>query len=130
MIRTELPLSHHGIEGIGLLGSMPKIARKAWRSDVEAGFRGQLVAKQCSVLQTSGFTAPDAIVNGVNDSTESESRFHAFRRFRLRWLRKNGVPKDLERYWMGHAETEVSDLVAQGRCFFPPGMGGTNWTGL
>ena len=52
---------------------MPKIARKAWRSDVEAGFRGQLVAKQCSVLQTSGFTAPDAIVNGVNDSTESES---------------------------------------------------------
>lgn len=44
---------------------MPKIARKAWRSDVEAGFRGQLVAKPCSVPQTSGFTVPDAIVNGV-----------------------------------------------------------------
>jgi len=24
--------------------------------------------------------------------------FHAFRRFRLTWLRKNGVPRDLERY--------------------------------
>lgn len=33
--------------------------------------------------------------------------FHAFRRFRLTWLRKNGVPKDLERYWMGHAPEEV-----------------------
>ena len=65
MMRTELPLSYHGIEGIGLLGSMPKIARKAWRSDVEAGFRGQLVAKPCSVPQTSGFTVPGAIVNGV-----------------------------------------------------------------
>ena len=29
--------------------------------------------------------------------------FHSFRRFRLTWLRKNSVPKDLERYWMGHA---------------------------
>src|SRR5579864_6671008 len=25
--------------------------------------------------------------------------FHAFRRFRLTWLRKNAVPKDLERFW-------------------------------
>jgi hypothetical protein len=33
-----------------------------------------------------------------------------FRRFRLTWLRKNGVPKDLERYWVGHASEEVGDL--------------------
>ena len=37
--------------------------------------------------------------------------FHAFRRFRLTWLRKNGVPKDLERRWMGHAPEEVGDLL-------------------
>jgi integrase len=37
--------------------------------------------------------------------------FHAFRRFRLTWLRKNSVPKDLERYWMGHAPEEVVPLV-------------------
>lgn len=35
--------------------------------------------------------------------------FHAFRRFRLTWLRKNYVPKDLERFWMGHASKEVGD---------------------
>jgi len=39
--------------------------------------------------------------------------FHAFRRFRLTWLRKNGVPKDLERYWMGHASQEVGDLYSK-----------------
>jgi integrase len=39
--------------------------------------------------------------------------FHAFRRFRLTWLRKNNVPKDLERYWMGHAPEEVGDLYSK-----------------
>ena len=39
--------------------------------------------------------------------------FHAFRRFRLTWLRKNGVPKDLERFWMGHAPVEVGDLYSK-----------------
>ena len=38
---------------------------------------------------------------------------HAFRRFRLTWLRTNGVPKDLERYWMGHAPQEVGDLYSK-----------------
>ena len=35
--------------------------------------------------------------------------FHAFRHFRLSALRKNGVPEDLERYWMGHASEDVGD---------------------
>jgi integrase len=39
--------------------------------------------------------------------------FHAFRRFRLTWLRKNSVPKDLERFWMGHASEEVGDLYSK-----------------
>lgn len=39
--------------------------------------------------------------------------FHAFRRFRLTWLRKNGAPKDLERFWMGHAPEEVGDLYSK-----------------
>ena len=56
--------------------------------------------------------------------------FHAFRRFRLTWLRKNGVPKDLERYWMGHAPEEVGDLYSktQGRRFVSPRVGGTRRT--
>jgi len=39
--------------------------------------------------------------------------FHAFRRFRLTWLRKNSVPRDLERFWMGHASEEVGDLYSK-----------------
>jgi hypothetical protein len=39
--------------------------------------------------------------------------FHAFRRFRLTWLRKSGTPKDLERFWMGHAPAEVGDLYSK-----------------
>jgi hypothetical protein len=39
--------------------------------------------------------------------------FYAFRRFRLTWLRKKAVPKDLERFWMGHAKEEVGDLYSK-----------------
>jgi integrase len=39
--------------------------------------------------------------------------FHSFRRFRLTWLRKNGAPRDLERFWMGHASEEVGDLYSK-----------------
>jgi integrase len=39
--------------------------------------------------------------------------FHAFRRFRLTWLRENAVPKDLEHFWMGHADEEIGDLYSQ-----------------
>jgi len=39
--------------------------------------------------------------------------FHAFRRFRLTWLRKSGAPRDLERFWMGHAPQEVGDLYSK-----------------
>ena len=39
--------------------------------------------------------------------------FHAFRRFRLTWLRKCGAPRDLERFWMGHASGDVGDLYSK-----------------
>jgi len=35
---------------------------------------------------------------------------HGFRRFRVTHLRKNLVPKDLEHFWMGHADEEIGDL--------------------
>src|SRR5712692_11353336 len=38
---------------------------------------------------------------------------HAFRRFRLTWLRKNDVPKDLERFWMGHEGEEIGDRYSK-----------------
>jgi integrase len=39
---------------------------------------------------------------------------HAFRRFRTEQLRRAGVPKDLERLWLGHAKETVTDFYAGG----------------
>lgn len=38
---------------------------------------------------------------------------HAFRRFRITHLRRNLVPKDLEHFWMGHADEEIGDLYSK-----------------
>jgi integrase len=38
---------------------------------------------------------------------------HAFRRFRITHLRKNYVPRDLEHFWMGHADEEIGDLYSK-----------------
>ncbi len=35
--------------------------------------------------------------------------FHAFRRFRVTWLRKNRVPEELIRFWIGHADRSMTD---------------------
>ena len=35
--------------------------------------------------------------------------FHAMRRFRATWLRKQRAPEDLIRFWLGHAEQSVTD---------------------
>jgi site-specific recombinase XerD len=38
-----------------------------------------------------------------------KSGAHAFRRFRTTWLRKQGAPEDLIRFWLGHANKSVTD---------------------
>jgi hypothetical protein len=35
--------------------------------------------------------------------------FHCFRRFRVMRLRKNRVPRDLEKFWIDHANKDVTD---------------------
>jgi len=35
--------------------------------------------------------------------------FHAMRRFRTTWLRKQRTPEDLIRFWLGHAQSSVTD---------------------
>jgi len=39
--------------------------------------------------------------------------FHCFRRFRTSQLRKNRVPWDLEKFWIGHANKDVTDKYAE-----------------
>jgi integrase len=40
---------------------------------------------------------------------QPKAGFHAFRRFRTTWLRKNRTPEDLIRFWLGHADESVTD---------------------
>jgi integrase len=39
--------------------------------------------------------------------------FHAFRRFRVTHLRKQGTPEDLLRFWIGHGDKTVTDRYAK-----------------
>lgn len=39
--------------------------------------------------------------------------FHSFRRYRITHLRKNRVPEDLIRFWVGHANKNVTDLYSR-----------------
>ena len=38
-----------------------------------------------------------------------QAGFHAFRRYRVTWLRKRRVQEDLIQYWTGHGDKTVTD---------------------
>src|SRR5260370_12403871 len=42
-----------------------------------------------------------------------EGGFHSFRRFRTTHLRKNRVPEDLLRFWIGHADKTITDTYCK-----------------
>jgi hypothetical protein len=45
----------------------------------------------------------------LEELKQPKAGFHAFRRYRLTWLRKSRVHADLERFWMGHENETVGD---------------------
>src|SRR3954447_10155008 len=51
-----------------------------------------------------------SILNGIG---REKAGFHAFRRFRVTHLRKQGCPEDLLRYWIGHADTNMTDRYSK-----------------
>lgn len=84
---------------------IPEHLAKEIREYLSLGTHGYLFAtKQGKALQQRNVLR---ILHGRN-----KLGFHAFRRFRLTWLRRNSVPRDLERFWMGHASQEVGDLYS------------------
>jgi hypothetical protein len=44
---------------------------------------------------------------------EDGKAFHSFRRFRTAHLRKNRMPWDLQKLWLGHANKDVTDRYAE-----------------
>jgi integrase len=55
----------------------------------------------------------DPILEEMGAKTDGKL-FHSFRRFRSEVLRKNRVPWQLEKFWMGHASRDISDRYAEG----------------
>src|SRR6185437_3879879 len=49
----------------------------------------------------------------LENLNEPKCGCHAFRRFRITHLRKNGVPEDLIHYWVGHAGKSVTDTYSK-----------------
>jgi integrase len=57
---------------------------------------------QTNILKRSLYPILAALGHG-------KAGFHAFRRYRVTHLRKNRVPEDLLRFWIGHADRSVTD---------------------
>jgi len=69
-------------------------------------FGGRPIASQSSILKHHLhplLTAIDCEKTG----------FHSFRRFRVTHLRKNRVPEDLLRFWIGHADKSITDSYSR-----------------
>jgi hypothetical protein len=42
------------------------------------------------------------------EDNDKKTGFHAFRRFRVTWLRKQRAPEDLLRFWIGHGSNSIT----------------------
>src|SRR5712692_856257 len=72
--------------------------------------------------RTSGFVfqtkigrplTPRNILRDSLRKISDTATFHAFRRFRITNLREVGVPEDLVRFWVGHADKSVTDRYSK-----------------
>jgi integrase len=90
----------------------PKLAAllKAFVGDRTSGFLFQNRKKR-------SFSQTNLLKRGLHPALEKlkqpKAGFHAFRRYRLTWLRKNRVHADLERFWMGHENETVGDRYSK-----------------
>ncbi len=128
------------VKNVSLDGTTIKICQKAWRgevynylktsngkreidlhSSVGAMLRKYIGERKSGLLFCSKAGRPLSQSNILRRTLhpilaelgQPKCGAHAFRRFRLTWLRQNTVPRDLEHFWMGHADEEVGDLYSQ-----------------
>src|SRR5207244_12780935 len=80
--------------------------------------------KECLAGRTTGLVFPNRVGRPLNPSNIRKRVIHPllrmnglptggnhiFRRFRLTWLRENSVSRDIERFWVGHANRTVGDV--------------------
>ena len=73
--------------------------------------------RQSGLLFANGSGKPLSQTNVVRRSLHpileqlgvAKTGFHAMRRFRATWLRKQRTPEDLIRFWLGHAKSSMTD---------------------
>ena len=61
-----------------------------------------------ATLTLSPRTVPTVQISTQRVGVE-KAGFHAMRRYRATWLRKQRAPEDLIRFWLGHSDTSVTD---------------------
>jgi integrase len=101
--REQKPKTENAIRSVDIPETLAEFL-KTFAGDLASGFLFQtdsgLPLSQSNILRDS---LHDFGVEG----------FHCFRRFRASQLRKNLVPWDLEKFWMGHANKDVTDKYSE-----------------
>lgn len=101
--REQRPKTPNAIRSVDIPAALAKFL-KTFAGDRSSGFLFQtdsgLPLSQSNILRDS---LHDFGVEG----------FHCFRRFRASQLRKARVPWDLEKFWLGHANQDVTDKYAE-----------------
>lgn len=103
--RVQFPKTSNSIRDVDVHPDVATTLRKFIGSRT-AGFLFKTLTGR-SISQSDILTHD---LHPILESAGFETRgFHAFRRFRTTWLRKNRVPEDLLRFWIGHADRSVTD---------------------
>jgi integrase len=101
----QTPKTRNAYRQVDLCNSLAKLL-KAFVRDRQSSLiftnRAGKPLSQTNVLRRS--LHPILKELGVN-----KAGFHAMRRFRTTWLRKQRAPEDLIRFWLGHAKESVTD---------------------
>jgi integrase len=100
--REQQPKTANAVRSIDIPESLAEMLRKftAGRDGYVFPTKNKRPLSQRNVLRM------------LNSKVENAT-LHSFRRFRTAWLRKAQVPEDLIQYWLGHAESSVTDLYAR-----------------
>jgi integrase len=83
--------------------------------------RGFVKDRQAGLLFTNKASKPLSQTNLLRRSLHpilkqlgvEKAGFHATRRFRTTWLRKQRAPEDLIKFWLGHAKQSVTDAYSK-----------------
>ena len=87
-----------------VFGIVP-IALESFRAEVATnGILAHAFLKDLGIIPP-----PEAIAQFLNTATAKTETGEAFRRYRVTHLRKNRVPEDVLRFWIGHADKTVTD---------------------